>query len=291
MADRDLARGEVREGVVRDVVRRDGREDVARPRAPHPDAGPGRRDVADLDRAVVGQVLPDPAEIVVADGRPRHDQEPVRGQPGDREVGLDAATVVQHLGVDDPPDRRRRRRSRTGRWRNAQAPGPLDLDLGERALVEQPGGPARRERLGPDRRRPVLAGPAARSERLERRVLVRREPVRALPAGLLAEHARRAPPAARTPATGAAAGPPGAPRSGSGCRSRSRRPPSSGRACTPGSGTGRRTGGCPSSRGRAPARRRRSSGPSAGRSRRRRRSRGRRTRPRRRTRGPRTRRG
>ena len=42
-ADRDLARGEEREGRVREVVARERREDVASPRAPQPEADPGRR--------------------------------------------------------------------------------------------------------------------------------------------------------------------------------------------------------------------------------------------------------
>ena len=71
---------------------------------------------------------------------------------------------------------------------------------------------------------------------------------------------RRGPRAARTSARSAAAGRPGAPRSGSGCRSRSRRPRSSGRASTRATASaGRRTAGCPCATGRAPARRRRSS--------------------------------
>ena len=102
--------------------------------------------------------------------------------------------AVEQLGVDD----------RSDRPVDVVAADPLeerqgtrarDLELRERRLVEQPRGRARRERLRRDRGRPVPAGPAARTQRLERRtaaeprvVRVRLEPVRPLPARLLAEH-------------------------------------------------------------------------------------------------------
>ena len=62
-----------------------------------------------------------------------------------------------------------------------------DLDLGERRLVEQSRGLATGDVLRADRRRPELAGPAARPERLVAARGVRLEPVRPLPARLLAE--------------------------------------------------------------------------------------------------------
>ena len=80
-------------------------------------------------------------------------------------------------------------------------------------------------------------------------------------------------------ATGGAAGRPGAPRSGSGCRSRWRSSRWCAPGCTTGSGSGRRSGGCPSARDRAPARPRRSTPPPGGRCRPPRRCRGRRSRP------------
>src|SRR6185503_17495001 len=76
----------------------------------------------------------------------------------------------------------------------AEGARPLDLDLGEARFVEEGGGVARGQRLRADRGRPVLAGPAPRTKRLERgagrdspTLLVRGEPVRALPHRLLAE--------------------------------------------------------------------------------------------------------
>ncbi len=96
------------------------------------------------------------------------------------------AATVEHLRVDDPThghvdvvradplEERARLRTR-------------DLELGEARLVEQSRALARRDVLGHDRRRPVFAGPAPRLQRIERGILVRPEPVRALPAGLLAE--------------------------------------------------------------------------------------------------------
>ena len=141
------------------------------------------------------------------------------------------------------PDRRGRRRSRTAAAARPPRPGPTISILAKRRLVEQRRRLPRRERLGADRRatsaRPpsrAAGAPRARASPRPRR-RVRLEPVRALPARLLAERRRRAPRAARRPARPGAAAPPGAPRSGSGCRSRSRSSRSSGPACTPGSGT------------------------------------------------------
>ena len=78
------------------------------------------------------QVLPDPAEVVVAEGRAGDDEEALRGQAGDGEVALDAAAPVEHLGVDDRADRavdvvraealeerERARRPRPRSWRSS----------------------------------------------------------------------------------------------------------------------------------------------------------------------------
>ena len=138
---------------------------------------------------------------------------------------------------------------------------PAHLDLGEARLVEQAGALAGRDVLGGDRARPVLARPSAGTEPRERRILVRREPVRALPARLLAElRAEVGEPRVR--------------------RRRLERPTRlplltrvvdvvvrrvdlvrPARARSAASGTARRTGGCPSSTGRPRARRARSSPP------------------------------
>src|SRR5262249_2313844 len=112
--------------------------------------------------------------------------EPVFGEPRDGEVALDAAARVQHLRVRDRADVAR----------DAVVAEPLeergcalaaDLDLRERRLVEQRRRLAARTVLGADGRRPEPAGPAARPQRLVAVHRVRLEPVRALPARLLAE--------------------------------------------------------------------------------------------------------
>ena len=77
-----------------------------------------------IARLALVEVLPDPAEVVVAERRPGHDQEPVLGQPGDGEVALDPAPPVEHLGVDDRADR------------------PVDV-VGAQPLEEAPSHPGR----------------------------------------------------------------------------------------------------------------------------------------------------
>src|SRR5206468_6645336 len=99
----------------------------------------------------------------------------------------DPTAAIEKRRVDDPPARDvdviRREAVEEG-----DGPGSGDLDLREARLVEEPGGGPGRERLGGDRRAPVLPRPAPRPERLERRaaakpsvVGARFEPVHALP--------------------------------------------------------------------------------------------------------------
>ena len=161
-------------------------EDVARPRAPQREADAPRRQVVEEHAPVVRQVPAQPGQVVLPERGAGDEQVAVGRDPGHGHVALDPAAPVEELGVDDPPDRhvdvvRAHRLEERDRAR------PDDLDLGERRLVEQAGRPPRRQRLGADRGRPVLARPAARSERLVAGGGVRLEPVRALPAGLLAE--------------------------------------------------------------------------------------------------------
>ena len=160
---------------------------MSRARGPH-SAKQTRPEVRSLSStlAVVRQVPAQPGQVVLPERGPGDEQVAVGRDPGDGHVALDPAAPVEQLRVDDPPDRHvdvvgAHRLEERDRAR------PDDLDLGERRLVEQAGRPPRRQRLGADRRRPVLAGPAARSERLVAGGGVRLEPVRALPAGLLAE--------------------------------------------------------------------------------------------------------
>ncbi len=151
VADAQLARGEVREGGIAHVRARHGAEDVAGPRAPQPEADSTGRDVADRHGPIVRQVAPQPRGVVVAERGPGHEQERLVRDAGHGQVGLDPPARVEKLGVDDGPDRpidpigahplEERKGSRAS-----------DLELGERALVEQARRGARRERLGADRR-------------------------------------------------------------------------------------------------------------------------------------------
>ena len=104
----------------------------------------------------------------------------------DGEVALDPAARVQHLRVGDRADVAR----------NAVVAEALeevgralahDVELGEGCLVEERRGLAAGAMLGADRGRPDLAPPSRAGATTRRRAGVRLEPVRALPAGLLAE--------------------------------------------------------------------------------------------------------
>ena len=136
--------------------------------------------------AVLGQVLADPAQVVVAHRCSGHDPEPLLAQPGDGEVALDPASPVQHLRVGDRPGRLADV-VRTQVLQELESARTLDFELGEGALVEEAGALTGRACLGRDRRRPVLARPATRAQRLIAVLRVRLEPVGPLPARLLAE--------------------------------------------------------------------------------------------------------
>ena len=152
-------------------------------------------------------------------------------------------------------------------WRNATAPGPDDLDLRERRLVEQAGRPSA-SRAPRRRSRATSARPPSRAVGAPRRRRRRSSRTSSgAPSRTSRRRTRRDPRGSGRSAPSAAAGRTDAPRSGSGCRSRSRSSRSSARACSPGFDRPARTAGCPSSRGRARARRRRSTTPSGARSR------------------------
>ena len=181
VADRQLAGVHVGEVERR---RRQRLEDLARPRSPESEACVRRGDV--LDRDVARRVLADPREIVLAEGRPGHDPEPIVGEPGDGEVALDSAARVQHRGVGDGAHVARDPVcAQPLEERSSALAG--DLDLRERRLVEERRRLAAGDVLGADRGRPEPARPAARPQRLVSAGGVRLEPVRALPARLLAE--------------------------------------------------------------------------------------------------------
>ena len=145
-----------------------------------------RGHVLDQDRAVVRRVRADPGRVVLPECRARDDAEALFGEPSDREVALDPAALVEHLRVRD----------RTDIARDAVVAQPFeepgrarsdDVELGEGRLVEEGSRFAAGTVLGADRRRPEPPCPAARAQRLVTAPRVRLEPVRALPAGLLAE--------------------------------------------------------------------------------------------------------
>ena len=155
--------------------------------APEPEARVLRGHVCDVHRPVVGGMLANPREVVLPERRARHDAEPVLGKPCDGEVALDPATAVEHLGVGHAPDLAGDA-VRAEPFEELGRPLARHVDLRERRLVEERRRLAAGDVLGADRRRPQLPRPAARAQRLVPAHRVRLEPVRTLPARLLAEH-------------------------------------------------------------------------------------------------------
>ena len=193
--------------------------------------------VAQRDRAVVREMLPEPRRVVVAERRPGHEQERVVGEPRHGEVRLDPAAPVEQLGVDDradgPVDVVGAHPAEEGRRAR-----PADLELGERGLVEERRPPAGSR--APRPRSPATsASPPSRAagglRRRRRRVRTRTSS--AAPSRTSRRRPRPDRPGPRTPARSGAAGRPGAPRWDSGCRSRSRSSRSSAPACRPATGS------------------------------------------------------
>src|SRR5437867_2144982 len=106
-----------------------------------------------------------PAQIVVAEGRARHDEETILPEASHREVALDPAAAVEHVRVRDAADGPIHIVGAQALEKGERA-GSADLNLGEAGLVIEGGGLARRQRLSANGRGPVLSGPAARTERL-----------------------------------------------------------------------------------------------------------------------------
>ena len=147
VADDDLPHGGVREGQVRCGQRGQQR---ARVRAPQPEARPRARDVGDVD-VERARVPPQPAQVVRTERRARHHDVGAGGDARDRHVHLDAAALVERLGVDD----RAGRPVEVAREHVCAEPGGVgsrDLDLRERRLVEQPRGAPHGDVLGLDAR-------------------------------------------------------------------------------------------------------------------------------------------
>ena len=62
-------------------------------------------DVGDLDGAVRGAVVPNLGQVVRAHRGPGQHQEAIRAQAGDGQIAVDAASLVQHRGIDNLPGR------------------------------------------------------------------------------------------------------------------------------------------------------------------------------------------
>jgi hypothetical protein len=128
----------------------------------------------------------DPGQVVLAEGGACDDPETILGEPRDGEVALNPAALVQHRRIGDRADV-------AGDLVVAEMfeefGGALagHFDLRERGLVEERGGLTGGLMLGPDRRRPQAPCPAAGAEGFVAGRRVGLEPVRPLPAGLLAE--------------------------------------------------------------------------------------------------------
>ena len=103
----------------------------------------------------MGRIALEPGKIASLWGCPGNHHELVFGQPGDRQVGFDAAPLVAPLGIDDPA---RRDVDVVGRNPVQHLQGILALDqkLGEARLIEEHGIALECLRLGIGAGEPVL---------------------------------------------------------------------------------------------------------------------------------------
>ena len=124
-----------------------------------------------------------PVQIAVLARRAGHDQKGVLGEARHREIGLDAAALVQPLRIDDAAGRDRDV-VRADPLQRRFGVAPLKEELAERGQVEQTDALAH----GPVLVRPVLEpGGAPVGVVVLGRDAGRREPARPLPAGRLGE--------------------------------------------------------------------------------------------------------
>ena len=136
------------------------------------------------------QVAAHPRDVVAADRAAGDDPEAVLAQARDRQVAHDPAARREHRGVDDRRPTGRSTSLAARRCRKASAPGPADLDLGERREVEEPDPLAAGAVLGLRRSATSRAPPTRRAGSTSSPVSSSRVglvPLRALPAGALEE--------------------------------------------------------------------------------------------------------
>ena len=99
--DLDRAAAGERERLVRHVVARHAREDVARARPPEAERRVRRGEVGDLRAAVGGQVVGVPLQVGHAVRAARDDAELLVAEPHHRQVALERAARREHRRVDD----------------------------------------------------------------------------------------------------------------------------------------------------------------------------------------------
>ena len=176
----DLARGPETERLVRQVHRGERGQQLARARPLHVQLGVARRDVGDGGEqpAVDGLGVPaDPGLDVPVRGVRRDHPEPVVGQLGHGQIGLQQPGLVQPLGVGDHtrlavhPVRRQLLQQPAG-------VATLDQELGHERHVHQG---------DPLAHRPMLVGPVAEPARPApgQRAGIRRDPRAGVPVGSL----------------------------------------------------------------------------------------------------------
>src|SRR6056297_3089972 len=103
-ADDDLLRGREWEGSVGNIVLADRLQHLARFRPANVDHRPRRRDIVQIDRAVLRQCAADPVTVMHTKARAGDDIEPVRAGAGDGQIGFDTAMFIAKLRVDHAAD-------------------------------------------------------------------------------------------------------------------------------------------------------------------------------------------
>ena len=129
-----------------------------------------------------------PVQIVLAEGGPRDQHEPIVREPRDGQVAFDATLLIKHLGI--------RHRTRplvhfvvTQALQDLQCPAPNDLELAKRRQVEQRRARAASHVLGADGGKRGGRGPQKRDGLRSLCVPIRRdEKVWPLPCIFFAEH-------------------------------------------------------------------------------------------------------